>query len=41
MEFIEAPFLTELTENQIIIRNTIREFAEKTIKPVVMKYDES
>jgi hypothetical protein len=41
MEFAETPFLTELTENQIIIRNTIREFAEKTIKPVVMKYDES
>ena len=34
------PFLTELTENQNIIRNTIREFAEKTIRPVIMEYDE-
>ena len=36
----QAPFLTELTENQIIIRDTIRDFAEKNIRPVVMKYDE-
>ena len=35
------PFLTELTENQIIIRNTIRDFAEKNIRPVIMEYDES
>jgi alkylation response protein AidB-like acyl-CoA dehydrogenase len=34
-------FLTELTENQTIIRDTIREFAEKNIKPEIMKYDES
>ncbi len=34
------PFLSELTENQIIIRDTIRNFAEKTIRPVVMEYDE-
>lgn len=33
-------FLTELTENQIIIRNTIRDFAEKNIRPVIMEYDE-
>lgn len=37
----QAPFLTELTENQIIIRDTIRDFAEKNIRPVVMKYDEA
>lgn len=35
------PFLTELTENQIIIRDTIRDFAEKNIRPVIMEYDES
>lgn len=35
------PFLPELTENQIIIRDTIREFAEKNIRPVIMDYDES
>jgi alkylation response protein AidB-like acyl-CoA dehydrogenase len=34
------PFLIELTENQNIIRNTIREFAEKNIRPVIMEYDE-
>lgn len=37
----QAPFLTELTENQIIIRDTIRDFAEKNIRPVVMEYDEA
>lgn len=36
----QKPFLPELTENQIIIRNTIREFAEKNIRPVIMDYDE-
>jgi alkylation response protein AidB-like acyl-CoA dehydrogenase len=41
MEIAESPFLTELNENQIIIRDTIREFAEKNIRPVIMKYDES
>lgn len=35
------PFLLELTENQIMIRDTIREFAEKNIRPVIMEYDES
>ena len=38
---MEVPFNIELTENQSIIRDTIREFAEKTIKHVVMQYDES
>ena len=41
METAENTFNVDLTENQGIIRDTIREFAEKTIKPVVMKYDES
>lgn len=41
METAENTFNIDLTENQVIIRDTIREFAEKTIKPVVMKYDES
>lgn len=35
------PFITELNENQIIIRDTIRDFAEKNIRPVIMEYDES
>ncbi|MCL6493567.1 MAG: acyl-CoA dehydrogenase [Ignavibacterium sp.] len=35
------PFLLELTENQIMIRDTIKEFAEKNIRPVIMDYDES
>lgn len=37
----QKPFLPELTENEIIIRNTIREFAEKNIRPIIMEYDES
>jgi len=37
----QTPFLTELTENQIIIRNMIKEFAEKNIRPVIMEYDEA
>lgn len=37
----QIPFIPELTENQIFIRDTIRDFAEKTIRPVVMKYDET
>ena len=41
MDLIDSPFLTELNDNQIIIRDTIWEFAEKNIRPVVMKYDES
>ena len=30
------PFLPELTENQIIIRDTIKDFAEKNIRSVIM-----
>lgn len=37
----QIPFLTELNENQIHIRNTIRDFAEKSIRPYVMEFDES
>jgi len=37
----QKPFLTELTENQIIIRDTIKDFAEKNIRPVIMDYDEA
>lgn len=37
----QIPFLCELTENQIIIRDTIKDFAEKNIRPVIMEYDES
>ena len=29
MEEIQNPFLSELNENQIIIKNTVREFADK------------
>ncbi|MCL5029883.1 MAG: acyl-CoA dehydrogenase family protein [Bacteroidetes bacterium] len=38
---MEGAFLTDLNENQIIIKNTVRDFAEKNIRPVIMEYDES
>jgi len=41
MTFNDGPFIAELTEDQIFIKNTIREFAENKIKPVVMEYDEA
>lgn len=41
METTSFPFLTELTENQLLIRDTIRDFAEKNIRPRVMDCDES
>ena len=41
MNIEEDTFNIDLTDNQVIIRDTIREFAEKTIKPLVMQYDES
>ena len=41
MEVLENPFLAELNENQLMIKKTVRDFAEKNIRPVVMKYDES
>jgi len=37
----DQPFLAELTEDQIAIKNSVREFAEKKIKPVIMEYDEA
>ena len=41
MEAVENAYLTELSENQIIIRDTIRNFAENNIRPHIMEYDES
>lgn len=41
METTTQAFLTELTENQILIRDTIRDFAEKKIRPRIMEWDES
>jgi len=41
MELATSPFLTELNENQVIIKDTLRDFAEKYMRPVIMKYDES
>jgi alkylation response protein AidB-like acyl-CoA dehydrogenase len=41
METISQPFLIELTENQTLIRDTVRDFAQKKIKPKVMEWDEA
>jgi alkylation response protein AidB-like acyl-CoA dehydrogenase len=41
MEQPKSSFLIELTENQILIRDTIRDFAQKKIKPKVMEWDEA
>jgi alkylation response protein AidB-like acyl-CoA dehydrogenase len=41
MEVVASPFLTELSENQLIIKDTIRDFAEKNIRPRIMEFDES
>jgi hypothetical protein len=41
MEVMANPFLIDLNENQLIIKNTARDFAEKYIRPVIMKFDES
>ena len=40
MSINDQQFLAELSEDQVIIKNTIREFAENKIKPVIMEYDE-
>jgi len=40
MSLNNQPFLTELTEDQLAIKNTIREFALNKIKPTLMEYDE-
>lgn len=37
----ENNFLIEFDENQLAIKNTIREFAEEQIKPRIMEFDES
>ena len=41
MNSTDSPFIAELTEDQLIIRDTIREFAENKIRPVIMELDES
>ena len=41
MESKNEFFQTELNENQLIIRNTIRDFTQKKIKPKVMEWDEA
>jgi alkylation response protein AidB-like acyl-CoA dehydrogenase len=41
METTSQSFLIELTENQTLIRDTIRDFAQKKIKPKVMEWDEA
>ncbi len=38
---MKALFNFELSENQIIIRDTIRDFANKNIRPYIMLFDES
>ncbi|MHB1688617.1 MAG: acyl-CoA dehydrogenase family protein [Ignavibacteriaceae bacterium] len=37
----EIPYLIDLNENQVIIRNTIREFSDKKIRPLIMELDEA
>jgi alkylation response protein AidB-like acyl-CoA dehydrogenase len=41
MEINTESFQTELNENQAIIRDTIRDFTQKKIKPKVMEWDEA
>ena len=41
METNTESFQTELNENQAIIRDTIRDFTQKKIKPKVMEWDEA
>ncbi len=41
MQTAQDAYLIGLTENQIIIRDTIREFASEKIQPRIMEYDES
>ena len=41
MDNNDQPFTPELTENQIIIRDTIRDFSQKKIRPKVMEWDEA
>ena len=41
MDTSNLSFTPELTENQILIRDTIKDFAQKKIKPKVMEWDEA
>ncbi len=41
MEISGSQFLIDLDSNREIIRDTIRDFAEEKIRPVIMDYDES
>ncbi|MCH8325391.1 MAG: acyl-CoA dehydrogenase family protein, partial [Bacteroidetes bacterium] len=41
METLEQSFNLKLTEEQTLIRDTIRDFADKTIRPVIMEFDEA
>lgn len=41
MEVNNLPFTFSLDENQSIIKDTIREFVENNIRPIVSKFDES
>ena len=41
MQTTDQSFVIELTENQLLIRDTIRDFAQKKIKPKVMEWDEA
>ncbi|MEJ2616558.1 MAG: acyl-CoA dehydrogenase family protein, partial [Ignavibacteriaceae bacterium] len=41
MESSTMQFASKLSENQVIIRDTVRDFAEKNIRPHIMKFDES
>ena len=41
METISQSFLIELSENQILIRDTIKDFAENKIRPRIMEWDEA
>src|ERR1035441_8367116 len=41
MDALPNPFSVDLTENQTIIKNTVRDFAEKTIRPVIMAVNEN
>lgn len=41
MEATTKSFAIDFTDEQIAIRDTIRDFAENEIKPIIMKFDES
>ncbi len=41
MASIESPYLSALSENQSIIRETIREFCDEKIRPFIMEWDEA